>query len=382
MQQNPLDSPIQFLKGVGPKRGELLKKELGIATFNDLLTFYPFRYVDRSKFYKIIEIQSDIPFIQVKGEIISVDAKGKHRGKRLVALLKDNTGIIELVWFRGVRWIQNSINIGSEYIIFGKPNIYNGRINIPHPEMDLVSEEKLRPANSLQAVYSSTEKLSSQGLNSRGIAKLLEELLSLISSNLYEVLPKDLCTKNGFLLRRDALINIHLPKTQELLKQAIYRIKYEELFFIQLKILRSKELRKTTMQGFKFTKVGDYFNDFYNNDLPFDLTNAQKRVIKEIRNDLGSGRQMNRLLQGDVGSGKTIVAFMNILIALDNGLQACIMAPTEILANQHFESISSMLEKLNIKSNLLTGSTKTSERKLLLEELSNGELKVVIGTHA
>ncbi|HIN39694.1 MAG TPA: ATP-dependent DNA helicase RecG [Flavobacteriales bacterium] len=382
MQQNPLDSPIQFLKGVGPKRGELLKKELGITTYNDLLTFYPFRYVDRSKFYKINEIRSDIPYIQIKGKVISMDSKGKQRGKRLVALFKDDTGIIELVWFRGVRWIQNSIKPGVEYVLFGKPNIYNGRINIPHPEMDLVSEENLRPLNSLQAVYSSTEKLSSQGLNSRGIAKLQGELLSSIYNSLYEVLPKDLCTKNGLLLRRDALINIHLPKTQELLKQAVYRIKYEELFFIQLKILQSKEHRKITTLGFKFTKVGDYFNNFYKNGLSFDLTNAQKRVIKEIRNDLGSGRQMNRLLQGDVGSGKTIVAFMNILIALDNSLQACIMAPTEILANQHFESIRHMLDKLNIKSGILTGSTKTSERKVLLEELSNGELKVVIGTHA
>jgi len=382
MQHNPLDSPIQFLKGVGPKRGELLKKDLGIFTFGDLLTFFPFRYVDRSRYYKISEVQSDIPYVQIKGKIISLNIVGKQRGKRLVAIFEDETGTIELVWFRGIKWIQNSIKSGLEYIVFGKPNIYQNKINIPHPDIDLVSDYNNKPTAALQAIYSSSEKLGNHGLNSRGIEKLQKELLSIIKENIYEVLPEEICNKNRLLIRKEALFNIHLPKSQELLKQAIYRIKYEELFFIQLKILQSKVHRDKTVKGFVFNKVGDNFNTFYHEILPFKLTGAQKRVIKEIRNDIGSGRQMNRLLQGDVGSGKTIVALMSILIALDNGLQACIMAPTEILANQHFATISEFLKKLNINTQLLIGATKKSERKLLLEELANGNLKVLIGTHA
>jgi len=382
MSAHFLDSPIQFLKGVGPKRGELLNVEAGIFVFNDLLTYFPFRYVDRSKFYTIKEIRSDIPFIQIKGELISSQLIGKPRQKRLVALLQDKTGVIELVWFRGARWIQPTLKTGVEYIVYGRPNIYKGKISIPHPEMELASESDGQVSSSLQAVYSSTEKLSSRGLNSRGINKLVKELLVAAKGTLQESLPPYFLGKFSLLAREASLINIHFPENAEVLERARYRLKFEELFFIQLRLLLLKGVRKRKIKGFPFLKVGALFNSFYKDCLPFELTDAQKRVIKEIRNDIGSGSQMNRLLQGDVGSGKTIVALMTMLIALDNGFQTSIMAPTEILAIQHFESITQLLKEMNTKVALLTGSTKKAERTDLLEQLKGGDLQILIGTHA
>jgi len=391
-----LETPIEYLKGVGPKRGELLRKELNIFTFQDLLTFYPFRYVDRSKYYKINEINPDLPYIQVKGKIISMNTAGTGRAKRLMALFRDDTGVIELVWFQGVKWIMSSLKTGVEYVVFGKPNVFRGKMSISHPEMDLVSEESQKLTSSLQAVYSSTEKLGSRGLNSRGVAKLQKTLIQQIDGKLPETLSDELISKLNLLSRVQAAMNIHFPENPELLSRAQFRLKFEEFFFLQLKLLKLKVIRNQKFRGFLFSEIGDYFNSFYNDVLPFSLTDAQKRVIREIRKDLGSGKQMNRLLQGDVGSGKTIVALMAMLIALDNGCQACLMAPTEILANQHFETISVMLparlpagkagpaggKDAGIKTGLLTGSTKTAGRKVLHEQLENGELQILIGTHA
>jgi len=382
MHVNILDSPIQFLKGVGPKRAELLKKELGIHTYYHLLTFFPFRYVDRSKIYRISELRSDIPFIQIKGKIMSLTMVGKPRSKRLVAKFQDDSGTLELVWFRGARWFERSLKINEEYLVFGKPNIYNGKLSVPHPDMDLLSEADASIRSPLQAVYSSTEKLSVQGLNSRGIGRLQKEVLLAAKGFLAEVLPLELLQRNGLLPREESFAHIHQPGGNELLKKAIYRLKFEELFFIQLRILQARQSRVTSLQGLNFAQVGNYFNTFYKKILPFKLTNAQKRVVKEIRADLGSGSQMNRLLQGDVGSGKTIVAFMVMLIGIDNGFQACIMAPTEILAKQHFVSIGELAVALDLKIALLTGSTKTAERKKLHGALENGELDILIGTHA
>ena len=382
MHQNILDSPIQFLKGVGPKRAELLKKELGIHTYYHLLTFFPFRYVDRSTIHKISELRSDIPFIQLKGRIVSMAMVGKPRAKRLVAKFKDDSGAIDLVWFRGARWFERSLKKDEEYLLFGKPNFYKGAMSIPHPEMDLVAETEASLRSPLQAVYSSTEKLSTQGLNSRGIGRLLKELLSVSKGFLTEVLPIELVKKNGLLPREESFANIHTPGGNELLKRAMYRLKFEELFFVQLRILGARQTRITSFQGLSFSQVGDYFNAFYKEFLPFELTDAQKRVVKEIRTDLGSGNQMNRLLQGDVGSGKTIVAFMIMLIAIDNQFQTCIMAPTAILANQHFVSIREFTDALGLKAALLTGSSKTAERKKLHQALEEGSLDILIGTHA
>ncbi|MBL4658420.1 MAG: ATP-dependent DNA helicase RecG [Flavobacteriales bacterium] len=382
MHHNILDSPIQFLKGVGPKRGDLLKKELGIHTYYHLLTFFPFRYVDRSRIFTISELHSEIPLIQLKGKIISLAMLGKPRQKRLVAKFQDETGIIELVWFRGARWFEKLLNKNEEYLVFGKANVYNGKLSMSHPEIDLLAEADAAIKSPLQAVYSSTERLSSHGLNSRGIGKLMKELLTVSKGFLPEVLPIEMLQKNGLLPREESFEHVHIPGNSELLKKATYRLKFEELFFIQLRILQSRQNRITSFKGLNFSQVGEHFNKFYKDVLPFELTKAQKRVIKEIRADVGSGNQMNRLLQGDVGSGKTIVAFMVMLIAIDNGFQACIMAPTAILANQHFVSIGELAEKLELKIALLTGASTASVRKKLHEELEAGDLHILIGTHA
>ncbi|MBL4735459.1 MAG: ATP-dependent DNA helicase RecG [Flavobacteriales bacterium] len=382
MHHNILDSPIQFLKGVGPKRAELLQKELGIHTYYHLLTLFPFRYVDRSKIYRINELRSDVPYIQIKGKITSMAMVGKPRAKRLMVKIQDDTGVLELVWFRGARWFERLLKKNEEYLVFGKPNVYNGKLSMPHPEIDLVSEADSSIRSPLQAVYSSTEKLSAQGLNSRGIGKLQIELRAVAKGFLPEVIPLELVQKNGLLPREESFAHIHHPGNAELLKKAIYRLKFEELFFIQLRILQARQSRIETFKGLNFSAVGQHFNTFYKEVLPFDLTGAQKRVVKEIRADMGSGNQMNRLLQGDVGSGKTIVAFLVMLIGIDNGFQTCIMAPTEILANQHLTSIRKLSETLGLKLALLTGSTKTAERKKLHEQLESGELDILIGTHA
>lgn len=382
MRTSFLDTPIEYLKGVGPQRAEMLKKELQVFTYSDLLIQYPFRYVDRTKFYTIKEINPEMPFVQLKGKIIDMYITGERRAKRLIALLQDSSGTVELVWFQGIKWIEEKLKPGVEYVVFGRPNEYKRKINIPHPEIEEKTEENTKHANALQPVYNTTEKLKSKGLDSKGVAKILKALVTQLNHTLPETLSPAVMQQYQLIPHEQAIINIHLPASQEMLKKAQARLKFEELFFVQLKLLRLKLVRQKQYSGFVFSKVGDAFNDFYNKHLPFPLTGAQKKVIKEIRVDIGSGKQMNRLLQGDVGSGKTVVALMTMLIAIDNGFQACIMAPTEILANQHLASLSELLKNTSISIDLLVGSTKTAARKVIHEKLRDGSLNILVGTHA
>lgn len=377
-----LETPIEYLKGVGPARAEMLKNELQVFTFNHLLHLFPFRYVDRSKFYSIAEIRDDHTYIQLRGTLVSMQKIGKPRAMRLVVLFKDDSGMIELVWFKGIKWIEQLLTIGNEYVVFGKPNYFNGKYNIPHPEIEGLAEQSLTITEKLQPWYSSTEKLKSKGLDSKGIRKVMKNLMMQVKGIIPEVLSEELMNNLKFLSREAALINIHFPSDPAILDRARARLKFEELFFIQLKLLKLKLLRMEKIRGHSFINVGDYFNTFYHQYLPFALTEAQKKVIREIRIDLGSGHQMNRLLQGDVGSGKTLVALMSALIAIDNGFQACIMAPTEILSNQHYNTVIKMTEGLGLNVRLLTGSTKTQKRKEIHEMLLSGTLHLLIGTHA
>ena len=377
-----LETPIEFLKGVGPQRALLLNKELGIFTFNDLLHHFPFRYVDRTKFYTIREASPDLPYIQLKGQLRNLIVKGEKRRKHLSGRFEDETGSIELKWFQGVKWLSNSVKLNNDYILFGKPTEYNGNLNIIHPELELVSEASVVSASMMQPVYSTTEKLKARGIDSRGILRMQKILAAQMPVSLPETLSEELLTSLKLDKRKEAFLNIHFPPGIEKQKQAELRLKFEELFFLQLRLLYSKLTRLEKYKGFYFSTVGEQFNEFYNNHLPFPLTNAQKRVIKEIRRDFATGKQMNRLLQGDVGSGKTLVALMSMLIAIGNGCQTCLMAPTEILATQHAETISVLLGKMNIRTALLTGSTKSRNRKNLLSELENGDIDILIGTHA
>jgi ATP-dependent DNA helicase RecG len=377
-----LDTNITYLPGVGPKRAELLNKELNIFTYRDLLYYFPFKYIDRTKFYKISELDPDLPFVQVKGVIKGYSTEGRGAGKRLVADFQDDTGSIKLVWFKGVKWITQSYTPGNEFIVFGKPGIFNGMVNIIHPEIEASSKIAERLTSALQAQYSTTEMLKNHFLASKAVSKLIGTLLKLIKFRLPESLPDWIVTKYKLMELHQALHKIHFPSDPDELEKARYRLKFEELFYIQVNLIRFKNNRNRKSKGFVFSTVGDYFNNFYFNNLPFKLTEAQKKVMKEIRRDLGSGKQMNRLLQGDVGSGKTLVALMSMLIAIDNGYQACIMAPTEILANQHFETISKMLEGIGVKVRLLTGSSKKSLRKEIAESLLDRSLNILIGTHA
>ena len=377
-----LDQDIKYLKGVGPKRSVLLARELNIYTFKDLLYHFPYKYIDRSKIFRINEINTTQAFIQIRGKIITFRTEGHPRRKRLVALFSDGSDSIELVWFRGINWVMKSYQTDREYIVFGRPALFNSRISIAHPEIEPAEKSDEEISSSFSAQYRTTEKLKSEYISSKTIQKLISNLISLIIERVMETLPDYLVRKLNLISLKDALFNIHFPKNTKLLEKATYRLKFEELFLIQLNILKQKYYRQHRYKGFVFSKVGDYLNDFYRLRLSFDLTEAQKRVIKEIRKDLGSGRQMNRLLQGDVGSGKTLVALMVMLIALDNGFQACIMAPTEILANQHFNTISKFLEGIDVNLRLLTGSTRKSDRVVIQEELSNGSLQILIGTHA
>ncbi len=376
------ETPIEYLKGVGPQRAELLKKELNIFTFGDLVTYYPFRYVDRTKFYKVNEISKELPYVQLRGKIISMDEAGGPRAKRLVCIFTDGTGTIELVWFQGIKWVSKLLKTETEYVVFGKPNPFKGRFSIPHPEIEEVSEENTRLASALQPVYNSTEKMKQRSLDTRGIWRLQKTLAEQLRGKISETLSQKLIGQYKLIPLEDALLNIHLPQNPGLLNKAQFRLKFDELFFLQLRLLKMKLVRQKKYKGFVFEKVGAQFNEFYNKHLPFPLTNAQKRVIKEIRADIGSGKQMNRLLQGDVGSGKTVVALMTMLIAIDNGFQACLMAPTEILANQHYATISRLLGDMKISVGLLTGSTRSSHRKILHEKLRSGEMNIVVGTHA
>jgi ATP-dependent DNA helicase RecG len=377
-----LNSEIKYLAGVGPKRASLLNEELGIFSFEDLLYYFPYKYVDRTKFYSIKEVTPFLPYVQIRGKFIRFSHPGGPHSRRLMGLFTDGDGIIEVLWFKGANWILQSIKPDKEYIIFAKPSEYGGKINIVHPEIDEASKWEASLNMSLQAYYNTTEKLKDGFLGSKAIQKLQNALIKQILPELKESLPQSLIQRLKLLPLPEALQHIHFPGTPDQLKKAQYRLKFEELFYIQLNILCLKEFRNQRNDGFVFSKVGDSFNTFFFNHLPFELTNAQKRVLKEIRKDLNSGRQMNRLLQGDVGSGKTLVALMTMLIALDNGFQACIMAPTEILAHQHFDTLKKFLEGMNVQVKLLTGSTKKSERDKIHSGLLDGSLHLLIGTHA
>ena len=377
-----LQQEIKFLSGVGPKRAELLKKELGIFSFEDLLYYFPYKYIDRSKFNKISELKPNLSNVQIKGKIIRFEIAGTSPKKRLIAQFSDGTETIELLWFKGLSFIQKSLFLNTEYIVFGKPGFFSGKYNIIHPEVEDSIKSTKHIQAKLQAYYNSTEKLKKSFLHSKAISKLVNNLMFVLKGKIQETLPEYLMQKHKLISLNQALVNIHFPQSPDLLKKAIYRLKFEELFYIQLNILQKRSVRILRSRGFVFSLVGDFFNQFYEKNLPFELTGAQKRVLKEIRKDIGSGKQMNRLLQGDVGSGKTLVALMSMLIALDNGFQTCIMAPTEILANQHFDTIKEFLKDLNVNVRLLTGSTKTKVRKEIHENLLNGELQILIGTHA
>jgi ATP-dependent DNA helicase RecG len=382
IMQDFLDTDITYLSGVGPKRAELLNKELNIFTFRDLLYYFPYRYIDRTKFYKIEELDPDLPYVQIRGRIRGFYTEGQGAGKRLAADFQDETGTIKLIWFKGGKWITGRFSPGIEYIVFGKPGVFNGIVNIIHPEIEAVSKIAERLNSALQAQYSTTEKLRNQFLTSKGISKLTGNLLKQLKFRIPESLPNYLVSQYHLMDLHDSLHKIHFPANPDELEKARYRLKFEELFYIQLNLLKYKTNRNLKYKGFVFSNVGDNFNNFYHKNLPFTLTNAQKRVMKEIRKDLGSGKQMNRLLQGDVGSGKTLVALMSMLIALDNGYQACIMAPTEILANQHFQTISKLLEGIGVGVSLLTGSSKKALRKTIAESLMDNSLHILIGTHA
>jgi len=381
--RNILESPIEYLKGVGPVKGDMLKKELGVHTFGDLLRHFPFRYVDKTKFHRIRDINSESSAVQLKGVLRRIETKGDGRAKRLVGRLRDETGVIELVWFKGVYWLEKNLVIGREYVVYGKVNSFRGQVNIPHPEIEPLSTETQDKASTFAPVYPSTDKLNNKGLDAKGRRKLMATLLEKVTpQDLPENLPDYIITKFRFPSHFRSLVNIHFPKNQKELDLATRRLKFEELFFLQLRLLQVRRRRKDALRGFVFGKIGDYFNGFFNEKLPFELTGAQKRVLKEIRKDLGSGAQMNRLLQGDVGSGKTIVGLMAMLMALDNGFQACLMAPTEILARQHEVGITEYVEGLDITVGFLSGTVKGKKRAKLLEELAAGEIDILIGTHA
>jgi len=377
-----LQTPIDYLKGVGPNRADLLRKELGIHTYQDLINLFPNRYIDRTHYYKINQLQRNNADVQIIGSVVSIQEVGEGRSKRLVATFKDDTGILELVWFRGHKWIREGLKLNKPYMVFGRTNWFNGRFNMPHPEMEFLEDHQKNLQSAMQPVYPSTEKLSNKGITNRVIIKIMQQLFLETKGQFMETLSEELLSKLKLLSKSEAVFNIHFPKNQELLAGAQFRLKFEELFYIQLQLIIKNLLHKSKIKGYPFTKVGNLFNSFFNDHLPFELTSAQKRVLKEIRADLGSNAQMNRLLQGDVGSGKTIVAFMSMLMALDNGFQACLMAPTEILSVQHYKGLHELSNKLNISIKILTGSSKTSERREIHESLENGQLDILIGTHA
>ncbi|HBF18534.1 MAG TPA: ATP-dependent DNA helicase RecG, partial [Cryomorphaceae bacterium] len=383
MQHYTLDTSIEYLKGVGPAKAELLKKEAQIFSFGDLLHLFPFRYVDRSQFYTIAEIRDADTEVQIVGRITQLEeVAGKGRHKRLVATFTDKTGSVELVWFQGARWIKTALKVNEPYVLFGKPNWYLNKFSFPHPELELLEDFKASPLKGLQPVYPSTEKLNAKGLNSRGISKLLKNLIPQLKGAIQEVLPDYLISRYHLQSLEKAYVDVHFPSNLEELEQARRRLKFNELFFLQMELIRQKEVHRHKYRGFAFRELGENFNRFFEGILPFELTGAQKRVLKEIRQDIRNGAHMNRLVQGDVGSGKTIVALMAALMAIDNGFQACLMAPTEILANQHYQGLSELTADLPINIALLTGSTKASERKVLHEQLQNGELHLLVGTHA
>ncbi len=382
MSADILQSPVAYVKGVGPTRATVLEKELGIRVCQDLLHFFPHRYIDRTRYYTISELQQNDAEVQIVGMVTQLkNVKQKKGGSRLVATFQDKTGKMELVWFRGAKWIQESIKLNVPYVIFGKTKYYNG-FSMPHPEMELLEAHKSSMSSVMQPIYSSTEMLQRRNITNKVVSKMVQNLFLTKGVFFDETLPQDMLTHMKLMAKADALLNIHFPKSQELLTRASYRLKFEELFYIQLQLIRKNILQKQKIKGYAFEKVGELFTNFYENHLPFSLTGAQKRVIKEIRRDMGSEAQMNRLLQGDVGSGKTIVALMSMLLAIDNGFQATLMAPTAILAKQHFDGISELVKDLPINVSLLMGSTKTKARREIHADLENGQIHIIIGTHA
>ncbi|MCC5917176.1 MAG: ATP-dependent DNA helicase RecG [Cryomorphaceae bacterium] len=376
-------TPIEYLKGVGPSRGALLRSELGIASFGDLLFHFPFRYVDRSKFYQISEISQAPGEVQIKGKLILLnEVVGQKNSRRLVGKFSDGQQNIDLIWFKSVANIKKILKVNTAYILYGKPQLYNGAWNIVHPELEPLETATKSEFGTLFPVYSSTEKLTAKGLNGKGIARLFRALLPHFKGVIPENLPSEIIEVLRLVPRSEALFQVHFPRDSKSLQRARFRLKYEEFFFIQLGMVRQKRINQTQIKGNVIARVGERFNAFYQNHLPFELTGAQKRVVKEIRKDMGSGAQMNRLLQGDVGSGKTMVALLSMLLVIDEGFQACLMAPTEILARQHFLGLSELLDPMGLRVELLTGSTPQSQRKILHEDLSSGELPIIVGTHA
>jgi len=382
MNQGDLQTPINFLKGVGPNRANLLQSELGVKTYQDLLQVFPNRYIDKTKYHTISQLERQSADVQIIGRITEVYEVDQKRGTRLVATFSDQTGSMDLVWFRGQKWIKKQLKTGSEYVVFGKVNWYNGRFSMPHPDMELSSEHRKGLRIKMQPVYPSTEKLSNRGITNRLMSGWVKQLLEELESHFAETLPKGLLSTLSLIGKSEAMRQVHFPEDTTHLAKAQFRLKFEEFFFIQLQLLTKKILRKRKIKGFPFEHVGDQFHQFYKQNLPFELTGAQKKVLKEIRADLGSKAQMNRLLQGDVGSGKTVVALMSMLLAIDNGYQACLMAPTEILANQHYNSLNSLLADMPLQIKLLTGSVKKSARKEIHEGLEDGSLHILVGTHA
>lgn len=372
---------IKYLQGVGPQRAEMLSKELNIRSLYDLLYYFPYKYVDRSRLYYICEIDGNMPYIQLKGQILSLEEIGEGRQRRLVAHFSDGTGVIDLVWFQGIKFLKGKYKAHEEYVVFGKPTVFNGRVNVAHPDID-PSQELTLSTMGLQPYYNTTERMKRSGLNSHAIEKLMRNAFDLIRNPFPETLSPNLVAEHHLMSIDEALHNIHFPQNPERLRKAQYRLKFEELFYVQLNILRYSKDRRRKFRGLVFERVGEIFNTFYSQNLPFQLTGAQKRVIKEIRKDMGSGRQMNRLLQGDVGSGKTLVALMSMLMALDNGYQACMMAPTEILAAQHYDTITRLLFGMNVRVELLMGSVKGKKREKILKGLLTGDIHILIGTHA
>lgn len=382
MQTDLLFTPISYLKGVGPKRAELLQKELGIFTYFDLLQHYPFRYVDKTKYHTVVEIAENTTEVQLVGILLSVEEVGDARSKRLVAKFADKTGVIELVWFKGIKWIKPALPLQIPLVVFGKPTEFKGKFNFVHPEVELLEAHNASLQSGLQPVYNATEKLSNNGLTNKGLGKIVQTLLPQVLGTIPETLSPQLLAENKLISINEAYRHVHFPADDVLLREARKRIKFDEFFFIQLALLNQKNVNKATLRGLVFGELGTYFNNFYHNFLPFELTNAQKKVLKEIRRDLQNGRHMNRLLQGDVGSGKTVVALLCMLMALDNNFQACLMAPTEILATQHYNGLKELLADMPVSLALLTGSVKKSARKPLLQELAAGKLHILVGTHA
>jgi ATP-dependent DNA helicase RecG len=373
---------IKFLSDVGPKKAAILNEELDIHSFEGMLYHFPYKYIDRTKFYSISELNPKLPYIQVKAEFVSLETVGEGKYIRLVGEVSDETGVLELIWFKGIKFVQSQVKPNTKYVFFGKPSVFNGKINIVHPEIDSIEKSQENIQSGLQAFYPTTEKMKRGYVNSKTIGKFQANIFNSLNGRIPETLPEWFIKKHNLLTLHESLLNIHFPQSIDLQKRSEYRLKFEELFYIQLNTLKQRQKRKLFFKGMTFGQIGRYFNAFYNNHLPFELTGAQKRVIKEIRKDCGSGKQMNRLLQGDVGSGKTLVALMSMLIAIDNNYQACIMAPTEILAKQHLETLHDFLKDMNINIALLTGSTKKKEREIIHENLRNGNLNILIGTHA